>query len=365
MRFLTIFVLFFQMFEAQKHVKIEWTKQAEFSGFPENLGLAGMAAAKVDKGLLLAGGANFPDVLPWEGGKKIYSDKIFMWDGSERAPEELMIQLPKPAGYFGYAPLENQLLIAGGETADGASKKSYLISRDQVKALPDLPVAVTAPVLINANGAIYLLGGDTASETTRQFLTLDLSSNQWKKLPDLPVPVANAAAFFVRNHIYFASGRSKNPNGISTLNSEIFKYDLKSQKWEKETKIQVSGQTSPFVAPAFFTWKHRYLIFAGGDDGKTFHNIETLLSKISTATTAEAKETLTRQKNYLVKHHQGFNNKVLIYDTKAKKWLLESYLPFPAQVTTASVSDNSCFYIVSGETRPGIRSPKILMGTIK
>lgn len=364
MRHLLIFILLFQMLDAQR-IKIDWKKQTELAGFPENLGLAGMAAAKVENGFLLAGGANFPDLLPWEGGKKIYSDKIFLWDGSERAPEELALKLPIPAGYFGYVSFKDQLLIVGGETSEGASRKVYLLSQNHLTPLPDLPTAVTAPVLINTEGVIYLLGGDTASQTTRQFLTLDLSKNQWVKLSDLPVPTANAAAFFAQNHIYLASGRSKNPNGISTLNSEIFKYDLKTQKWEKETEILVNAKASPFVAPAFFTWKNRYLIFAGGDDGKTFHNIETLLSEISAAATAEQKETLTKQKNYLVKHHHGFNNKVLIYDAKSKKWLPEGYLPFPAQVTTASVAHQDHFYIISGETRPGIRSPKILMGTVK
>lgn len=365
MRIFSILILFSQMLVAQRQIVIDWKKQTEFAGFPENLGLAGMAASKTQKGILMAGGANFPDKLPWEGGKKIYSDKIFLWDGSELAPVGLPFKLPQPGGYFGYTSAGEHLLIAGGETSDGVSQKSYLISSRQITELPVLPIAVTSPVLININENIYLLGGDTASETTRQFLLLDRTQNQWKKLPDLPVPAANASVFYAQNHIYLAGGRSKNPNGISTLNSGIFRYSFKTQKWEKETEIQVGGHSSPFVAPAFFTWKERYLIFAGGDDGKTYHNIETLLSKIASAPTAEQKEELTKQKNYLVKHHQGFNNKVLVYDTKAKKWLPETYLPFPAQVTTASVADHNFLYIISGEIRPGIRTPKIWVGTIK
>lgn len=367
MRFFLIFFTLYHMLTAQKPVRIDWTAQTEFTTFPERLGLAGIAAAKAEGGILMAGGANFPDLLPWEGGKKVYSDRIFLWDGSQKAPQQLSFKLPKPGGYYGYTSAGDKMLIAGGETTEGVSKEVFLISRDGLTLLPDLPAGVTAPVVIYHEEKIYLLGGDETGKTSRQFLVLNLLQREkgWQHLPDLPVATANAAAFFAQHSIYLAGGRSKNPNGISTLNSEIFKFDFKGGSWQKETPILVNGNISPFVAPAFFTFKDRYLIFAGGDDGKVFHQIETALHKISLAKSETEKDQLTREKNFMVKHHQGFNNKVLIYDTKTHHWLVEGFLPFPAQVTTASVAADGCFYIISGEVRPGIRSPKIIKGTIK
>lgn len=364
---LLILVLCFNMMDAQKMPKIDWQNPAEFSAFPEKLGLAGMMAAKVSDGFLIAGGANFPEALPWEGGKKYFSDKIFFWDGATSAPQVLEIKLPTGIAYGGYTSFDNQLIIIGGETAEGASNRVYAVSKTGIKELAELPQGVMAPAVAQVKGKIYLVGGDTASKTLSQFLSLDLgnTSAKWETLPDLPITTANAAIFSVENQLFVASGRSKNPNGISTLNTEVFGFDFKNNRWEKETSVTIDGEVSPFVASAFFTYKNRYLVFAGGDDGKTFNKIETFLNKMANATNDAEKQTFTNEKNYLVKHHQGFNNRSFAYDTKTRKWLKSSRLPFTANVTTASLLHGDQFYIFSGEIRPGVRSPKIWVGTIK
>ena len=367
MRWALWLILFFNMVSAQKSPKISWKEAASFSEFPENLGLAGMAAAKTDGGFLIAGGANFPNGLPWEGGKKFFSDKIFQWDGTEKAPRLNNLRLPEGLAYSGFVSSGRELVIIGGETASGPSKKVLAITNSGIRQLPDFPLAVIAPAVVAVGKNIYVAGGDMASETSNKFFVLNLDNENagWKELPALPNRTANAAIFGLKDKIYLASGRSKNKNGISTLNDEIYAFDLKLNQWCKIGKVQVNGNESPFVASSYFTWKNRYLVFCGGDDGKTFHQIETYLSKISAASNEREKSNLTDQKNYLVKHHQGFNNRILIYDTKSGKWLSEEFLPFPAQVTTATVASDDKIYIFSGEVRPGVRSPMIRRATIK
>lgn len=359
--------LFFSTMNAQQMPRIEWSNPAEFADFPEKLGLAGMMVAKVSDGFIIAGGANFPEALPWERGKKYFSDKIFFWDGTSARPEVLPLKLPQGIAYAGYASFNNRLIIFGGETSDGASYKVYALSKTEVQELADLPTGVIAPATVIIDGNAYLVGGDTTTKTLSQCIRLNLNaqSAKWESLPDLPTSTANAAIFNTGNKMFVASGRSKNPNGISTLNTEIFAFDLKTKNWSKETLVTVDGEVSPFVASAFFTYQNRYLVFAGGDDGKTFNKIETFLSKIANATSEQEKQTLTTEKNYLVKHHQGFNNKSFAYDTATGKWLNSTRLPFTANVTTASFFDGERFYIFSGEIRPGVRSPKIWVGKIR
>lgn len=362
-----LFIIGFNMLNAQNNLIIEWEQAATFKDFPENLGLAGMMVAKTKDGFLIAGGANFPDALPWEGGSKFFSDKIFFWNGKSEHPEVLKQKLPEGIAYAGYTTYNNQLIIVGGETKSGASNKVYKIIDTKTEELPNLPTGLMAPSVILDKDNLYVFGGDTSTKTNNQVLVLNLkqAKNGWKSLPDLPINTANAASFLINDEIYVASGRSKNSNGISTLNNEIFKFNLKNQTWQKETNVQIDEKITPFVASAFFSFKNRYLVFAGGDDGKTFNKIETFLSKISQEKNEQTKQILIKEKNYLAKHHQGFNNTVLIYDTLSKKWLGNQHLPFQAHVTTASVADDNIIYIFSGEIRPGVRSPKIWKGVIK
>jgi SSS family solute:Na+ symporter len=48
------------------------------SGMSVQPGLAGPYAGIDDDVLILAGGANFPEKLPWEGGEKVYYNEIFI-----------------------------------------------------------------------------------------------------------------------------------------------------------------------------------------------------------------------------------------------------------------------------------------------
>src|SRR5687767_11016306 len=57
---------------------IEWKKIATLpatDGSP-SIGFAGAINAVYSESLIVAGGANFPDKMPWDGGKKHYSDEI-------------------------------------------------------------------------------------------------------------------------------------------------------------------------------------------------------------------------------------------------------------------------------------------------
>jgi len=52
----------------------DWTRQPSYPLAP---GMAGIIAGTHGGVLIAAGGANFPDKMPWDGGKKIYYDEIF------------------------------------------------------------------------------------------------------------------------------------------------------------------------------------------------------------------------------------------------------------------------------------------------
>ncbi len=361
-----VLISFFSSMQAQQNLTTNWEIASQFEGGVHRLGYAGMAATKAQNGFLICGGANFPEGLPWDGGKKTFTDAIFFWDGSSHAPKVLSIKLPQASGYFGYIGKDNDLYIAGGETSTGPTKKAYKISQSEISTLPDLPIAVTSPMLTIHQGVLYLMGGDEATKTSNHTFALDLQylDKGWKALADLPFATANAAVFSIGNHIYLAGGRSRNSSGISSLLTEVYQFDIRKNIWTKETQISIDGKVSPFTAAAYSNYKNRYLIFAGGDDGQVFHQIETLIKKKNEAKSEVEAQNFNKEKNYLVQHHQGFNSKVLVYDTQKKHWLTSQLMPFVAQVTTASVLDGDNMYIFSGEIRPGVRSPRILKAKI-
>src|SRR6186997_1541286 len=85
---------------------------------PDAIGYAGAFAGVIGEQLLAGGGANFPDgVMPWNGGKKVWHDTLYLLDLS--APQtgwKIIGHLPKPNGYgISLTTAEGVVLIGGGD----------------------------------------------------------------------------------------------------------------------------------------------------------------------------------------------------------------------------------------------------------
>src|SRR5215468_7081944 len=65
---------------------------------PDQEGFAGMFAGVSNGTLLVAGGANFPDKKPWDGGKKVWSDAVFVLEKPDGV-WKVAGKLPRPLAY--------------------------------------------------------------------------------------------------------------------------------------------------------------------------------------------------------------------------------------------------------------------------
>lgn len=341
-----------------------------------SLGFAGMVCGVSHNVLIIAGGANFPEAMPWNGGKKFYSSEIFVLEKVDSAFKWNKTNTQKlltPIAYAGCTTTPKGIVYVGGESEEGTSSNANILewnhSKQQVeiKKLPDLPIAVSAPAVTSNGNTVFVICGDEAKKSSNKFYSIDLSNQhpKWDTQPDAPVSLANGIAFFLKSKIYLISGRSKTASGISDLHATTFVYDLKTQQWKNLNKIFDGVNVTPFTAPAAFVLKGRYIVLAGGDKGDAFHKIETLISKANLAASEAEKQILIKEKNTLLQHHNGFSTDVLLYDIQLNKWTKIGYLPFAAQVTTAATVWKNRLIIASGEIRPGVRSPHILIGKVK
>lgn len=364
-----------------KQPSVEWTIAAKLQNADGSaaLGFAGAINAVYNNVLIVAGGANFPDKKPWDGGAKHYSDEInvlqktgagFSWD------KNVMISLPEPIAYCGNTSTPAGIVYAGGENDKGLSKKAYLLNWDKndglkIKKLADLPIAVTNIALTNIENVVYAAGGDIAKSSSSAFFSLDLNQKDagWNRLPDLPKALGNALLLVQKNkqgtHIYLIGGRTKTASGISELQHTTFLFDVKTQVWKQAAPISDGKNIINFSAGAAVAIGDRFILITGGDDGKTFHKIETYLAQIAKCQNAETKNKLVKEKNKLNLNHKGFYKGMLLYDTMANTWTKIGDLPFLAQVTTTATMWNGNIILSNGEVKPGVRTPNVMLGTIK
>lgn len=357
---------------------LRWKEAAKLptpSDVSKQLGVAGPFAGFHEDALLVAGGANFPDGMPWLGGKKKYYSDVFVFtkktDGT-LALFPVTFHLPYAVAYGASVSTPQGIVCAGGESEAGIVNSAFLLQWNKLKkeitvqSLPSLPIAVTNAFITADGNNVYLAGGETQNNVSTHFYVLDVSDTTkgWQELPSLPQPTSHAVILTQQNEngkeIYIIGGRKKNRNGISDIYATVFKFDVIHQKWSKAKPLPYPLSAGTGVAFG----SHSILLF-GGDRGETFHKTEGLIAAINKEKDESKKEELIAQKAAVQSSHPGFSHDVLLYDTNSDTWKTNGIIPFAVPATTTAVKWGNDVFIPSGEIKAGVRTPQILGVEIK
>ena len=343
-------------------------------GKSKSLGVAGPVTGVHNDILIVGGGANFPDSMPWQGGKKKYYDDIYSYreHRGTLVLQKEVVKLPSAIAYPANCSTPQGVVYAGGENEQGFSNKVYLLKWDETKKtilsseLPELPHPLTNASAVYVNSTIYLAGGETPTAVSSLFLKLDLNNLDagWQALPDIPKPVSHTVMVALEGKsgnvsIYIVGGRKRNSDGISELYNTVFSFDTQKGAWEKKQNLPYALSAGTGIAQG----QKNILIF-GGDRGETFHKTEKLIAAINAETDEAKKSELIRQKNELQSSHPGFSHDVLVYNIESNEWKKLDEISFDSPVTTTAVVWNKKVLIPSGEIKAGVRTPQILMAKL-
>ncbi len=320
-----------------------WEKLAPL---PEPLGVAGPCAGVSGEALLVGGGANFPNGKPWEGGKKAWSDQVYVLekpDGAWRPAGKL----PQPLAYGVSATLPEGVVCAGGNDAEGPRSDVVLLKWDAkagklaATALPSLPRPLTNACGAAIGSRLYLAGGEeapNATAATNALRMLDLADlgKGWQELPACPGPariLAGAAVtngqFFLAGGIELEAGADGKPKRKGYL-KDTWCFDPAKQAWNRraDLPLPLAAMPSPGASanPGEF-------IFYGGDDG--------------------SEQALPPEKR------TGFRRDVVRYESGKNAWMTVGEMPGTARVTVPMVAWQGRLVIPSGEIRAGTRSAEI------
>lgn len=363
---------------AQKYsrVKINWTLSGSLPSQHTSLqsGLAGVFSGASGDIMWIAGGSNFSNGLPWEGGSKLFYDTVFYFKKNKQGITLLPQRghLPVALAYGSSIAIEGGVVCLGGQNASGFSKKAVLATLKtgeaslRYQSLPDLPDGIANAAGTSYRNTIYLAGGETVSGPVDQFLSLDITNpgKGWQNMAKLPMPVSHAILVTQYNgkdtSLYLVGGRRKDISGISEIYATVFRYHTDSDTWEPCPAMPYALAAHTGVAGP----ENRIFIF-GGDKGEVFGKVEKVLVAIDHETDPVKRSELVKVKNVLQNTHPGFSRGILMYNTVTGKWKEIAKLPFPAAVTTHAFIWGKEMVIPSGEIRAGVRSPEIWMGKIE
>ncbi|WP_266202427.1 sodium:solute symporter family transporter [Pontibacter kalidii] len=368
--------------EQQKPNNIAWSVAATLPaapGQPVQPGLAGPLGGVHNNALLVGGGANFPDGLPWEGGKKKYWQDIFVLLRDEQGTyswHDKTFQLPQPLAYSANVTTEKGIVSIGGENEQGIQNTVQLLQWNpaakevRIEKLPSLPLPLTNAAAALVDNQVYVAGGETTGKASNAFYRLNLSApaKGWEKLPDLPKALSHAVAVVQSNGeypaLYLIGGRARTASGVSELYGSTFRYDPKKNNWKQLSDISdgKGNETTLSAATGVVTGANYILIF-GGDKGNVFTQIEQYNAAIAQATNETEKQNLEAARLKLQTQHEGFSKDIYLYNTVTDAWTKTGTLPY-APVTTFATRWGNDILIPSGEVRPGVRTPEILRGNL-
>ncbi len=312
---------------------------------PDAIGYAGAFAGVIGHRLIAGGGANFPDgVMPWEGGKKVWHDMLYMLDlSAPRAGWKTIGRLPKPNGYGVSLSCREGIVFIGGGDADQHFRDVWVLSLAAdglpvFRSLPGLPTGLAQMSGALVGRRIHLCGGIETAESTEACnahwsLDLDAPDCGWKKLPDLPAEgriLATAAA--LGDAFYLIGGCSLAPDAagkpLRTLLQDAWKFS--AGRWSRLADLPhprvAAGSPAPVAGDSVF--------LVSGDDGR----------QVNLRSPAD---------------HAGFSREVLCYDAGLDRWSSVGLLAVPPPVTVAVTPWNGEFIFFNGEVRPGIRTSQV------
>ncbi|NLE34727.1 MAG: hypothetical protein GX622_06470 [Bacteroidales bacterium] len=339
-------------------------------------GVAGPFAGIHGSILIVAGGANFPDTMPWHGATKQYHDDIYLLHLPEATGEWKVLTgadgLATPVAYGAAASVDAGLVCMGGETENGMTDEVFIISvaggKPLKTPLPSLPAPLSGAAAAAAGSVVYIAGGMTpygSSQAVWRLDTEDVGSG-WQRLADLPLPLINSVMVSQGEGEHLAlwmlGGRTRAENDdMSQIRSEIFRYSAADNSWSLQGDLNNGKEKLPLAAGTGAAVNGRFIALFGGNDGSVFNRVEAVLSEMARESDLARHAELRKEYISLQESHPGFSSVVVLLDTETGRCMTAGTIPGPAQVTTMAVETQWGIIIPSGEIKPGIRTTAVRM----
>ena len=387
----------------QRPNPLQWSRLPDH---PNPYGVAGPIVGVHDNVLITAGGANFPDGLPWHptktGGvslKKYWANIHVLSDSRVGAAWRSAGDLTAPVGYSISISTTNGVLSIGGERSEiqtngetsltrlntvqrlawHRASKTVHVSNDWTVGdarveFPKLPVGTTAACGAIVGPHIYLAGGDSGEGGSSQFLRLTLAPQEgvpwkWESLATWPGPPRSHAIGLGQGGKFFLiSGRNKLADRDFEILSDAYVFDPQEHKsgnagWRKIADVSVASTPTSVMAGTGVATPNGKLMIIGGASGEVLLKKEVeiprLIAEAKAAGDNELVARLEQQATELYDFHKGFSRNVLSYDVQRNVWRKTGEMPVTGPVTTTAVLWNNRIVIPSGERAPGVRTRSV------
>jgi len=346
-----------------------------------NPGVAGVFSGTIDNFLVIAGGANFPDKRPWEGGIKHFHDDIYVCstDGSKDEWKVFKDEFTRELAYGVSVTLTEGILCIGGTDAERTYADVFLMKFDgngfTFEEWPSLPVPLSNMAGAYIDGRIYIAGGveDAVNpSSTNNFFMFDTGnrSKGWVALQSWPGPprayaVAAGQSDGFDRCLYLFSGRNISPGKPWEVLNDGYVYNPRLNTWKNLNNT--GGPEFPVMAGSAVPVGVNHIMLVGGTDGllalqqreleRTASDLE---ARNKTGIFTDSINNIKARVSLMLENHPGFSREILLYHTITNTLISKGDAPYSIPVTTNIVKAGNSYIITSGEVSPGVRTPELI-----
>ena len=327
-------------------------------GQKENIGVAGLLQGTFGDYIIVGGGANFPAGGPLTGGAKVTYPDVYVLRAAEAGLTETdHAQMPYPVGYGVSATTSDGVLYFGGSTDESGARAVTRLTAPNGKlrteTLPALPFALQNGVAAYDKDTVYLGGGKQDGVLSKKFYTYDIKTGTLTSLPDFPGEAREqSVAEFLDGRFCVFSG------GANVAYTDGYAYDPKTQTWTSVAAPNVNGTPVSLLGARAVRLNADEMLVVGG------FNREIYDWAVSNLNTLQGEEKDAFRAHYFTMPPEDYhwNREILVYSAKADAWRSVGQLPFPAPCGEALVIARGALFSISGEVKPGVRSPRLYRG---
>lgn len=354
-------------------------------------GVSGAYGGMLDGHLILAGGANFPEVPAAEGGVKRYYDAIYATAGRVYESTGQQVNgstgqqvnrsslrwqkvgvLPVPMAYGVSVTDREGVTIVGGCNGAGGLSLAFRISRRggalHMEQLPELPCALDNMGGARLGDRIYVVGGLSDGQPSAAMYAYDFNYGEWFACAPLPNPRLQPVCVAQDGHLYVWGGYLQPTDSLGrvlgeqcVVYSDGYVYDPQADKWAPvASPADAEDHLLTLSGGSAVAWGSDEILAVGGVNRNIF------LGGI---------QGLFPMPEYLQHEPEWyrFNPNILVYSTVTGRWrtLTQSSLAARAgaslvaspQPSSEREGEAKAAFLLGGELKPGIRSTDVTLIT--
>ncbi|PST87087.1 N-acetylneuraminic acid mutarotase [Photobacterium sp. NCIMB 13483] len=227
---------------------------------------------------------------------------------------------------------------------------------------PDLPQPIKNGISAQADNIVYV-GLGTAGQS---FYMMDTASRQpqWQKLADFIGPItdqATAAAVNGKIYIFSGSGKAAVTDKSPIIFDSVYVYDIQNNTWSKQNTQTPVG----LLGAAAYPLNQTEIAIFGGYNKPQFDQYLSAITAIDKQ--AEPQKWQQTVTDFMDRAPESYhwNQAIQIYHTDSNTWSTKGNSPYLANCGAALVGDKDRITLISGEIKPGLRTPIVKTVTIK